>query len=576
MDAQVEATGTDEVREHYAWIKRVARGLVRDPNVAGDLAQEAWLVALQSPPAANVDFRSWLKGVLRNKAKHLWRGDRRRADHEAQAHEQPPAGSQPDELLASSEASQVLIEELQALAEPFRSTLLLSAMKNLSSVAIARQEGIPEGTVRWRLKRGRELLAERLDLRYGSRRDWMSGFSALLLPRVGTSASVPFAPLLLAAILAAVLLGPALSLWSHSSPVKRSGAQAILPDSRLAQTGPALDLGTLEGQQATPPKALGREPGEEREAIPDRQASRAQPIFLDAGQAEVRIRLVNPEGSPLQGVRFELPGDRGQFARTAVDGRAALRFRPSADAVRVHLYAGSERPSSSREVAGQILPTYVRTGVVTELGDVIMHGTTRASGRVVDATGRGIGGASLFLGEPGQDHSRRELLESGPPLWVAYMENVANTAEDGSFEIWVPKCTFQLWAGSPGTLYGTLDGPGSAEPIELRLDPLDDSRAVRGRVNAPSGEPLQGIEVRGTSVGRNMNLLRTKALPDSIRWRFAPATVLTDESGNFVLPTRGPHAIQLRIRDPEDRWEDEQLEVLPGMADLNLRFERDL
>ena len=47
------------------WIRRLARRLVRDPHAADDLAQDAWVAALESGCEAAAP-RRWLAGVLRN------------------------------------------------------------------------------------------------------------------------------------------------------------------------------------------------------------------------------------------------------------------------------------------------------------------------------------------------------------------------------------------------------------------------------------------------------------------------------------------------------------------------------
>src|SRR5690606_25574062 len=82
------------------------------------------------------------------------------------------------------------------LDEPFRSTVLRRHFEGESSAASARREGVPEGTVRWRLKEGLDRLRSRLDREFGGdRRAWC----AALLPLVRRGAVAPAGGLALTA-----------------------------------------------------------------------------------------------------------------------------------------------------------------------------------------------------------------------------------------------------------------------------------------------------------------------------------------------------------------------------------------
>jgi hypothetical protein len=120
--------------------------------------------------AEGVAHRTWLTGVLRNVAwKERRAGARRRAREErgARGESLPSTG----ELVARADMQRALSEAIVALAEPFRTAILLRYMEDLSGAEIARRQGVPEGTVRWRVKRGLELLREALEGRRGS--DWL-------------------------------------------------------------------------------------------------------------------------------------------------------------------------------------------------------------------------------------------------------------------------------------------------------------------------------------------------------------------------------------------------------------------
>jgi DNA-directed RNA polymerase specialized sigma24 family protein len=71
-----------ELRADAAWLRRLALGLAGDLHRGEDLAQEAWVAALErpgGPPAAEDARRAWLTGVLRHLASKARRGAGRRA-----------------------------------------------------------------------------------------------------------------------------------------------------------------------------------------------------------------------------------------------------------------------------------------------------------------------------------------------------------------------------------------------------------------------------------------------------------------------------------------------------------------
>src|SRR5688500_8449393 len=67
---------------HRAWVRRLARSLVRDDASADDLEQRTWLAALRSPPRHAGAARTWLARVVRSQALNAFRASGRRAAHE--------------------------------------------------------------------------------------------------------------------------------------------------------------------------------------------------------------------------------------------------------------------------------------------------------------------------------------------------------------------------------------------------------------------------------------------------------------------------------------------------------------
>ena len=71
-------------------------------------------------------------------------------------------GASPDEIAAQEQMTALLARLIASLPEALRGVLNLSTLEDLNSVEISEILGIPEGSVRTRLMRARELLREKL------------------------------------------------------------------------------------------------------------------------------------------------------------------------------------------------------------------------------------------------------------------------------------------------------------------------------------------------------------------------------------------------------------------------------
>jgi RNA polymerase sigma factor (sigma-70 family) len=156
----------DPLLRQRAWLRRLAASLVVDAARADDVAQQALIVALEKPPAAGAS-RAWLATVARNLARRLGASERTRAAHEraAATPERLPAT---DEVVARAALETEVALAVLALAEPYRSALLLRFYEGRPPRAIARATQVAVETVRTRIKRGLELLRAELVTRRAS------------------------------------------------------------------------------------------------------------------------------------------------------------------------------------------------------------------------------------------------------------------------------------------------------------------------------------------------------------------------------------------------------------------------
>src|SRR5215468_2534252 len=183
----------EELLANAGWLRRLAVSLVGPAAGADDLVQETWLAALRHPPDRNGPIRPWLGRVLRNlvKMRHRAAAVRvaRRAEVERIEAERAEVAS-PEAVLDRFHAERLLARLVAELDEPYRATVLLRYFEGWSAADIARHQGVPAGTVRWRLKTALDRLRAELDRETrGDRRGWRLA----LLPLAGSTPTPPVA-----------------------------------------------------------------------------------------------------------------------------------------------------------------------------------------------------------------------------------------------------------------------------------------------------------------------------------------------------------------------------------------------
>ena len=145
-------------------LRRYARALIRDPARADDLVQNALVraIAKQHLWRPGTDLRAWLFTILH----HQNVNDVRRFSREGAG---VPVEHVAPALAAVSDPSAVLqIRDLEramaALPEGQRQVILLVGLEGMRYEEVATILGIPIGTVRSRLSRGRETLRILMDV----------------------------------------------------------------------------------------------------------------------------------------------------------------------------------------------------------------------------------------------------------------------------------------------------------------------------------------------------------------------------------------------------------------------------
>jgi RNA polymerase sigma-70 factor (ECF subfamily) len=155
------------VRDHGRLVFKIAYSVLRNHADAEDSAQETFLRALRYErdlPGVD-DAKAWIARVA-------WRVATSKAkrtpvlalseDETATLIEQVPAATAPmDERLIDEQMLKVLQQLIAALPDDLRNVITLSTVQEMSSGEIAAVLGIPEGSVRTRQMRARQLLKEK-------------------------------------------------------------------------------------------------------------------------------------------------------------------------------------------------------------------------------------------------------------------------------------------------------------------------------------------------------------------------------------------------------------------------------
>ena len=172
----------EDLIAHRAWVRTLARSLVRDENEADDLEQDAWVRALESPPQSAGSLRGWFAAVLRTRNLDVHRSRTRRAGREATAARREDPVS-PEELAARTESHRDVVDAVLRLPEAYRDVVLLCYFEGLTPTEAGAARGVPASTIRTRLQRALTRLRDDLDGRHGGERGtWLTALTLLARP----------------------------------------------------------------------------------------------------------------------------------------------------------------------------------------------------------------------------------------------------------------------------------------------------------------------------------------------------------------------------------------------------------
>ncbi len=477
----------ERLLEERRWIDDLARRLVRDPDAAADVAQQAWVRALSRPAADVRSLRGWLRALVRSCAADRARSESRRRAREESVPARAPADSAAD-LVARADAQRRVLEAVLALDPPSRAVVLLRYFEGLEPGEIALRTGEPAGTVRSRLHRALASLRVRLDgIHGGDRSAWAA---ALLGPGALPATPPPSAPLawkgvaamstgakvvsgVAAAILVALLLRASADGVGAPPPAPPPPpvAVAAAAEDAVRPAPPAAPVADPVAPPAVGPVAPQDPPPPAADPGPRRLAARVLPARVRPGESGGGpARAPGGDGEEPAGEEAVIAGGDGEEGEIALGGFGGMTLEPG----------GS------------------KWAPIPEKGTVTFRGT------VVDVEGRPLEGAEVYAIEAEAGGVEGDIRD------FRHIREIARTGADGGFAAGAqPARAVRLAANYHGAmnrrrgllLQGLVpvDPPENSTVDGIRLAVAVDRDAfggLRGRAVDRHGRPLRNIGVQ--------------------------------------------------------------------------------
>ncbi|MEO6593302.1 MAG: sigma-70 family RNA polymerase sigma factor, partial [Planctomycetota bacterium] len=501
-----------QLQQHGASLRQLARELLRDPAAADDAVQEVWLGALRRPPRHASRPSGWLATALRNAARRLRRGEARRARREALAM-RPDMVEDHAQVAAREELLHRLVAAVSALEKPYREAIWARYFEDKAPRAIAASSGVPVATVKSRLQRGLGMLREKLGEEGES--DWRGAMAGAFGLGEGTvtvsvAASAAFGGLLMAtwlkmtALVAAVAIA-AVVWWPRDV--------TVVPTTRVAATG-------SEASSTPEVGGLERTGADAVVAVHELERREATPLAAKRAERSATIvgRCLDTRGAPLEGCIAEVTGtarnslamdewrrdhdepERVQIVSppTGNDGTFSLEFVPPPP---FSFYLSVRRDGC---VWMGDRWSELAEGASIDVGDVVMEPGVLVRGRVIDAQGRSIPDVQVDTEQASVPEARVSRLRR-----TSYL--AARSREDGAFTFHAPLPigTYSLRVSdgyvvqSPRPL--ELSATHPIEDVVLVVVPPPGAATISGRVLDDGGEPVSRatIQVVGQEMGQS-------------------------------------------------------------------------
>ncbi len=464
----------EAVLDDLEGLRALARSLVHGDTEADDLIQDTAIAAITHPPEADRPARPWLATVLRNRWRMNRRTDsRRRArEHAVASDEATDSGEAAAERIDRARVLERLAAALVALDEPFRTTVICRYLDGESAADIARAQGVPPGTVRWRLKTGLDRLRTSLD---ESQPRWKRA----LVPFVAVKGAAVKAKTSVAIVIAFIaLLGTVFFVIVKARGSEETKPPAVTGSNRSGEIATTKPSVTPTGSAEAPAPLVDPLPGQGRATL----AARAAPGGAVAG------RVINwSTGGGVANAELTFTGDAGAVT-VRTDDRGAFELAPPAPGrfVLTAVVAQSFLPYAPELLHSTVQVDLAKDRAVQGI-TVFLFPAIDYSGKVVDATGAPVAGAKVkLLGTP----TGEQTIEKLETEWT--------TAKDGTFTFHA--ADEAVFEASRGTKCGWAQLDGDVMITRQLVIAIGDAQArdakITGKVIDLDGAPVPDVLVR--------------------------------------------------------------------------------
>ena len=509
-----------EVLRHGAFLRRLARHLLKDVDAAEDIVQQAMAQALERPPKRSQRLRAWLGATTRNLAmRHLRDQARhrsimdsvnRRAQLEGKCDSQEPLG-----LLEHRETLRKVTVAVSELDDRSFQAILLRYYENLPPAEIAAKLGIPIPTLSSRLQRALVKLRDQLDRDQDTKwRGHLAAFAAIPLAResaeLATKTTVlfwsgavqvkawSFGVASIAVLASIVFL--AIESSREGNDIEPAGAGGFAASTSSSARRAALD------------SAPNQDPAEDE--VPSVK-SQVQTTDAGPGDLELSIRWTDDD-SPAPKVRALL------FLKSALSVGRPLQVAQS-NSTGHAWFRGLDPSDYVVRVGGESHEVQVEPDACAELV-VPVQSTTDVRGIVTTSGGAPIEGAWIVTHGQGT---------------VAMV-----TDSNGEFRVRSTNQIYRIGARAHGFAASPIHAlTSSQEPIHIRL--TESGGMIDGCVIDAEGEPVAHEEV---VIGKDEYSEEPLTLPNgSVAYQIDLLSVKTDAQGRFSALGLSPGEVSVRV-----------------------------
>ncbi|MBI2932880.1 MAG: sigma-70 family RNA polymerase sigma factor [Planctomycetes bacterium] len=490
------------IRRHSAWVYKLALSILHDPAAAEDATQQTFVHLIESRSSYRPDacFKPWVGRIAVNACLKLHRSHQRRRSRERDA--APRTDLQ--HASAETEALQSLLRDLEP---ELRLPLLLCYQEGFSQAEAAAVLGLAPRTLSDRIRRGLDLLKERIPL---------AGMAIVLadIPHALSKAPTPPVPqsldLRLRAAFSTLTLRavPRIILWAAAVAVLGAsilvGSLLVRPRRARSPEDPTASASFAQGHSDKGRAGVAAEP------TPPEARSVVSPADASS-QAELRGKVIRwPDDRPIAGASVTLKSPTDETRTVQTDAAGAFHFAGLGDAE----YELTAIYQLLRHYREKIL----LSGSHSEERRIALYaGTGSAILTVLDEISQPVEGVSLRI----WGHTHRTQILS---LLTNHQGQVQLTA--------LPAGEYVVQTRDGGCFSQKLFPVNADEENHVQIT-LRGTACIEGHIRTEQGDPIPGLYVNFFS----------PALKDGAEYD------VSDIAGHYSLPNIPAGLYRLVIRE---------------------------